>query len=56
MIDRLSDAAHSASSALQSQLSQLLAGWGSAERLYTLAGEGQVAELMVERFSAVDAL
>ncbi|MEY2892640.1 MAG: hypothetical protein RJA98_2548, partial [Pseudomonadota bacterium] len=56
MFDRLSDAAHSAGHALQNQLAQLLAGWGSAERLYTLAGEGQVAELMVERFSAVDAL
>lgn len=59
MIDRLSDAAHSAGHALQSQLTALLAGWVSAERLYTLEGEGgasQVGELMVERFCAVDAL
>src|SRR5688572_12946525 len=52
MTDRLSDLAHAASSSLSS----LLAGWTRAQRLYTLEGEGGVAELMVERFSLADAV
>ena len=60
MFDRLSDAAQGAASsvigAAQAQLASLLAGWTSAQRLFTLEGEGPVSELMVERFSAVDTL
>jgi type VI secretion system secreted protein VgrG len=62
MRDRLSDAAQGAvSTALGSTLSgldaalgSLLASWTSAKRLYTLEGEGQLDELMVERFSVID--
>jgi type VI secretion system secreted protein VgrG len=60
MIDRLSDAAQGAAGsvigAAQAQLASLLAHWTSAQRLYTLEGEGPISELMVERFSAVDAI
>ena len=58
MLDRLSDAAQGAASgvisAAQSQLSALLSQWTSAQRLYTLEGDGGLSELMVERFSLID--
>jgi len=60
MLDRLSDATQGAASSLigaaQAQFASLLAGWTSAQRLFTLEGEGPISELMVERFSAVDAI
>lgn len=58
MRDRLSDAAQGAvgsmRSGLDGALSSLLASWTSAQRLYNLEGEGQLSDLMVERFSVVD--
>ncbi|HEX3140597.1 MAG TPA: type VI secretion system Vgr family protein, partial [Rhizobacter sp.] len=60
MLDRLSDAAQGAASsvigAAQAQLASLLASWTNAQRLYTLEGEGPISELLVERFTAVDAI
>ncbi|HEY0821743.1 MAG TPA: type VI secretion system Vgr family protein, partial [Rhizobacter sp.] len=58
MRDRLSDAAHGAVGSmlggLDGALASLLASWTSAQRLYNLEGEGQLGDLMVERFSLVD--
>jgi uncharacterized protein involved in type VI secretion and phage assembly/uncharacterized protein (DUF2345 family) len=60
MRDRLSDALQGAVgsvlSGLDGALSSLLASWTSAQRLYNVEGEGQLSELMVERFSLVDAI
>ncbi|WOB11346.1 hypothetical protein [Piscinibacter gummiphilus] len=52
MTDRLSDVAH----AFTSSLTSLLATWTSAERLYTLEGDGELRDLMVERFSLIEAI
>src|SRR5512139_905388 len=58
MRDRLSDAVQGAvgsvRGAIEGQLAGLLAHWTSAQRLYTIEGEGPLRDLMVERFSLVD--
>lgn len=60
MRDRLSDAMQGAVgsvlSGLDGALSSVLASWTSAQRLYNVEGEGQLSDLMVERFSLVDAI
>ncbi|MBX3621383.1 MAG: type VI secretion system tip protein VgrG [Rhizobacter sp.] len=60
MRDRLSDAVQGAvgsvRSAIEGQLAGLLAHWTSAQRLYTLEGDGPLRDLMVERFSLVETI
>ena len=41
---------------LQGRLAEILSGWDTQTRLYTLEGEGQIPRLMVERLRCVDAL
>ncbi len=52
MNNRLSDATTS----VQSHLAGLIAGWTQSKRLFNIEGDGLVAELLVEKFIAIDSI